>query len=322
MDKVFSFEAFVHAIAGTAGGSAAMTTFYPLDVVRTYIQVDEKYKKKSSYEVAMELIREDGVESLYRGLGPTLFSLACSNFVYFYTNNTLKVVFRKVMNVKEISVWQNLFIASVAGCVNVLTTCPFWVVNTRLKVQRGKNGKNQDPKNYKGMLDGLIRVYQDDGLAELWSGAMASLVLVSNPTIQFVTYDKLKQLWSGYTKSTSMSALEVFVVGAIAKAIATIITYPLQLAQSKLRHGGHGKDKKKEEASTKQQQHKAPESTVEFLISVLKTDGFFGWFKGLNVKLLQTILMAAFHFAVYEKIAEFVLAMFKVQKKGGASAAH
>lgn len=74
MDKVFSFEAFVHAIAGTVGGSTAMTTFYPLDVVRTYIQVDERYKKLSSYEVAMELIREDGVESLYRGLGPTLFS--------------------------------------------------------------------------------------------------------------------------------------------------------------------------------------------------------------------------------------------------------
>lgn len=210
------------------------------------------------------------------------------------------------MNVKEISVWQNLFIASVAGCVNVLTTCPFWVVNTRLKVQRGKNGKNQDPKNFKGMLDGLIRVYQEDGLAELWSGSMASLVLVSNPTIQFVTYDKLKQLWSGYRNSTSMGSLEVFVLGAISKAIATIITYPLQLAQSKLRHGGHGKDKKKDDAAAttadkkpqQQAQHKAPESTLEFLVSVLKAEGFFGWFKGLNVKLLQTILMAAFHFAV------------------------
>lgn len=37
--EVFSYEAFVHAISGTAGGAAAMSLFYPLDVIRTHMQV-------------------------------------------------------------------------------------------------------------------------------------------------------------------------------------------------------------------------------------------------------------------------------------------
>lgn len=37
--EVFSYEAFVHAISGTAGGACAMTLFYPLDVMRTHMQV-------------------------------------------------------------------------------------------------------------------------------------------------------------------------------------------------------------------------------------------------------------------------------------------
>jgi len=75
---------------------------------------------------------------LYRGIGPYLISLGVSNFVYFYANNMLKAIIKKYTGQKEISIALNLIVASLAGVVNVYSTCPLWVANTRLKVQKEK----------------------------------------------------------------------------------------------------------------------------------------------------------------------------------------
>ena len=49
------------------------------------------FQGKSTIEVAQALIEEEGVGAMYKGIGPVLISLAASNFIYFYTNNMLKV---------------------------------------------------------------------------------------------------------------------------------------------------------------------------------------------------------------------------------------
>jgi adenine nucleotide transporter 17 len=74
--------------------------------------------------------------------------LACSNFVYFYSYNLIKSVVKK--STGEFSVSSNLITAAIAGCINVLTTCPLWVVNTRIKLQK--------TNKYDGIIDGLIKI--------------------------------------------------------------------------------------------------------------------------------------------------------------------
>lgn len=91
---MFTYDALAHATAGTGGGFAAMTTFYPLDHIRTHLQIS-KSDQRSTIEKIRELIERDGISSLYSGLGPILFSLAVSNFVYFYSYNALKAFEKK-----------------------------------------------------------------------------------------------------------------------------------------------------------------------------------------------------------------------------------
>jgi len=164
LSEVFSYTAFVHAVSGATGGSIAMTTFYPLDQIRTFQQINPKGS-------IIKLVREEGIEVLYRGLKATLISLYASNFVYFYSNNLLKVLLRRYTGKKEISVVQNLIIASLAGVVNVLTTCPLWVANTRLKLQskRGNDVKHR----YDGLFDCLQKIIKEEGIETLWSGVWA-----------------------------------------------------------------------------------------------------------------------------------------------------
>jgi adenine nucleotide transporter 17 len=66
-------------------------------------------------------------------------------------------------------------------------------------------------------------------------------MLVSNPAIQFMVYELLKRRTiaaageNGEVNKKELMAITYFLMGALAKTVATVITYPLQLVQSKLR---------------------------------------------------------------------------------------
>uniref|UniRef100_A0A3Q1GT37 Solute carrier family 25 member 17 n=1 Tax=Acanthochromis polyacanthus TaxID=80966 RepID=A0A3Q1GT37_9TELE len=266
--EVFSYESLVHAVSGAVGSVTAMTVFFPLDTARLRLQVDENRKAKSTPSILAEIVKEEGLLAPYRGWFPVICSLCCSNFVYFYCFHCLKASWQKG---KQSTPRTDLITGIAAGIVNVLVTTPLWVVNTRLKLQ-GSNFRNADirPTNYSGTLDAFVQIIRDEGVGALWNGTFPSLLLVLNPAIQFMIYEGLKrQLRKG------LSSLEVFLIGAVAKAVATTVTYPLQTIQSVLR--------------------------VDEYIYVRY--GVLGLFKGLEAKLLQTVLTAALMFLLYEKIA-------------------
>jgi len=255
-----------------------------------------------------ELAEKEGVETLYRGLVPVLKSLCVSNFVYFYSFHGLK---KFCANKIPPSALRDLMLGSLAGVINVLTTTPLWVVNTRIKMQglaakSNGNGHSLREHNYTGLVDGLLKIYNQEGIQGLWAGTLPSLMLVINPAIQFMTYEGIKRrLSKTYGNDKQFSSIVYFLVGAVAKCVATVFTYPLQLVQTKLRHG-----------------HKIPHlrqntTMVTILEDILKKDGLQGLFKGMESKILQTILTAALMFTIYEKISAFVFRLMglKIAKK-------
>ena len=86
---------------------------------------------------------------------------------------------------------------------------------------------------------GLVKMAQQEGVASLWNGTIPSLILVSNPAIQFMTYEAIKRRLHALCNKQHLSGLAYFFVGAVAKAVATVLTYPLQLVQTKLRVRNH-----------------------------------------------------------------------------------
>uniref|UniRef100_A0A8C5Q284 Peroxisomal membrane protein PMP34 n=1 Tax=Leptobrachium leishanense TaxID=445787 RepID=A0A8C5Q284_9ANUR len=322
---ILSYESLVHAVAGAAiisinvreqrtaaashsslkaglsicaagGGSVtAMTFFYPLDTARLRLQVDERRNSRSTLTVLLEIIKEEGILALYRGWFPMISSLCCSNFVYFYTFNCLKALWH-TDNVSKNG--KDLIIGFIAGVINVLLTNPLWVVNTRLKLQ-GAKFKNSDiiPTTYMGIKDTFIKILQKEGLLALWSGTLASLLLVFNPAIQFMIYEGLKRQL--LKKRKELSSMEVFTIGAIAKTFATMLTYPLQIVQSVMRLGH--KKVKQENINPGSFQH-----LIHLLRKRIRLWGFLGLFKGLEAKLLQTVLTAALMFMVYEKLSAII----------------
>ncbi|KAK1877427.1 Peroxisomal membrane protein PMP34 [Dissostichus eleginoides] len=304
--SVFSYENLVHALSGAVGSVTAMTVFFPLDTARLRLQVDDNRKAKSTPAILADIIREEGLLAPYRGWFPVICSLCCSNFVYFYCFHSLKASWLKG---RPSAPSNDLMIGIAAGVVNVLVTTPLWVVNTRLKLQ-GSKFRNADirPTNYSGILDAFAQIIRDEGGGALWNGTFPSLLLVMNPAIQFMIYEGLKrQLRRGVPREVAV-IVEVFLIGAVAKAAATIVTYPLQTIQSILRFGQFNE-------STGESKLLSSLRTIKcLLINRVRKFGMLGLFKGLEAKLLQTVLTAALMFLLYEKIASSTFKMMGLSR--------
>ncbi|XP_069593179.1 peroxisomal membrane protein PMP34 [Ranitomeya imitator] len=292
MTSILSYDNLVHAVSGAVGGVTAMTVFYPLDTARLRLQVDEQRKSRSTHAVLMEIIKEEGLLAPYRGWFPVISSLCCSNFVYFYTFKSLKSLW---IRGTAATTSKDLTIGFIAGIVNVLLTTPLWVVNTRLKLQ-GAKFRNDDikPTSYTGIADAFQKILQQEGVLALWNGTLPSLLLVFNPAIQFMFYEGLKRQL--LRQQAELTSFQVFVIGAIAKAIATIVTYPLQTVQSVLRFGH-------EKLNPEKRTLGSLFNIIHLLKQRVRRLGFVGLYKGLEAKLLQTVLTAALMFLVYEKLA-------------------
>ena len=140
--ELFTYNSFVHALSGCIGGATAITIFYPLNTVRLKLQVDPSYKEQATFKVLATIYQNEGLSSLYQGLTAQVIALACSNFVYFYTYEMFKSMYRIAYSKKNISSIPNLLIAAVAGVINVLVTTPLWVAMSRLATQRKKKLKD------------------------------------------------------------------------------------------------------------------------------------------------------------------------------------
>jgi len=316
-------ETIFHAFSGAIASATSVSVFYPLETVRTRKQVSRisVYDESSSRPILIGLIRslrriylQEGLRGLYRGYWAVVWSLFFSNFVYFYAYVALKAVFEPFhsngTHHRNPSV--DLFTAFLAGSFNVFVTTPLWVASTRLRLsgvdpegentnetapQTGKNNacssnpSSNRAKKYQGLLQTIVTIFKEEGLSALYSGTIPSLVLVLNPAIQWTIYECLKlhcQSWSG---KTELSAATYFVTSAIAKLFSSTATYPLQVVQTRLR--------------MRQSSHQTSRvwTMADVLLTMMKEEGGIGGlFKGLESKIVQTVLTSAFMFVVYEKV--------------------
>lgn len=193
---------------------------------------------------------------------------------------------------------------AIAGSINVLTTTPLWVVNTRIKMQGAKlllaekkadqdEGKANPEISYDCLTDGLVKIIKQEGLAALWSGTIPSLVLVTNPAIQFMIFEMLKRNLQGLLDRKELSPFHIFTLGAISKSVSTVISYPLQVVQSKKRYGS---------ADVKNK------SMTEILGDLVETGTLY---KGMEAKLMQTVMTTALMYVFYERIYSFVTKVSK-----------
>ena len=144
----------------------------------------------------------------------------------------------------------------------------------------------------------------------LWSGLVPSLFLVSNPAIQTVVYEKVL-IWYERLVYRQCTPVEFFAVAALAKAVATFFTYPLQVAQAQLQNHSERKTKLKNGCKVASVDKS---SLLAVLKKIFEEHGVVGLFAGLHAKLWQTVLNSAFMYMT-ESLQRFIMRVLVGQRR-------
>lgn len=70
-----------------------------------------------------------------------------------------------------------------AGLIASICTNPFWVLQTRMLKTKG------------GVIKVATQMYEEEGLAAFFKGITTSLILVTNPIINYMIYETYK-IWA------------------------------------------------------------------------------------------------------------------------------
>ncbi|PNW81373.1 hypothetical protein CHLRE_07g353300v5 [Chlamydomonas reinhardtii] len=343
-----SEAAAIEAVGGAVGSVIALAATYPLAIVSTWQALEHSQglelasaELRKKYAFLPSPLRElciysesRGWRSLFAGLRPCLAATAISQAVYFYLYSALRqgIVAHKhavaaarlkargasaaavasaaataaaASRSEAIGVAGSLVVAGLAGCGNVLITTPVWVVATQLQALQ------RHPElavRQRSAWQVAAQVYKEGGVVGFWKGVLPSLVMVANPTLQYIMYEwltaRLQEMRANSSSSRpgakggrpgagppKLSTGDVFMLTALAKLGATLITYPMLLIKSRLQAMNS--------STAREARYKG---VLDAVVAILRREGLAAFFKGMRLKMLQTVLAAALLMSIKEQV--------------------
>lgn len=260
-----SYKFFGYNLASTI---AIDIPFYPVDVIRTRMQVQGSSLQNTSFpkyhntwDAAKKLIKE-GRKGLFQGFLTNEIGYASSHVVYFCAYEATKQAIQPYFSRLD-SNMKVFATTCLAGAAAELTSCAMWVpfdvATQRLQIQ----GSLQ-PRQYKNGYDLLKQVYETEGIRGLYRGFGATIIRnMPSSAIWWSTYEvtkaylhsfdiraalhlparKASMLVSKYEDETTLKETRTVededpvihcIAGVSAAAVATTLTNPLDVAKTRL----------------------------------------------------------------------------------------
>lgn len=284
------------ASAAGVGGLLATSILYPLDTIKTRLQsggslLGDDNSKKDPLTV---------LRSLFRGYQYKAAESTTSKFLYFYAYTLLTQIVAPPDG-KGIGTATNLALGYVSEFSHLPLTLPMEVIATRL--QTGAKGSG-------GVLQIIRAVLKESGVAGFYKGFQAYFVLCLQPAIQYTVFERVKEIYlrRAGDAAKSLTALEAFLLGAIARSIATLLLFPyirakvLVQSKNKKKHAAAGIEgaKKEDEADKKE------DGIVDTLKRVYNEEGPLALYTGLTPELTKGALSSALMLMIKEKIQTYI----------------
>jgi len=163
-----------------------------------------------------------------------------------------------------------------------------------------------------GKSKGLRETLSEGTWMEAFDGLGISIILTCNPSIQYTVFDQLKQRIiqrqrrknggsADDNSRVALSAFSAFLLGAVSKSIATVLTYPLIRCKVMIQAADPDEDDESERPS----KSRAPKTMLGALHAIWSKEGIPGFFKGLHAQILKTVLSSALLLMIKEKISKF-----------------
>ncbi|KAJ9057116.1 Pyrimidine nucleotide transporter, mitochondrial [Entomophthora muscae] len=303
--------AWLHFVAGGAGGFIGTFLFSPLEVIKTRFQSslyqhnlnnptgktgvfqNMKFHVTDTLGSIRSLYKIEGGRALFKGLGPTLAGVVPSRSIYFFSYGNGKKLLTELNGGQETSA-VHLASAACAGTLTATLTNPIWVIRTRLQLQSEK------ARTYRNSLHCIYEILRQEGTRGLYKGLSASYLGVIESTLQWVVYEKLKDQVLQRNPTLDPSAPrsasdwgETLLCAGTAKLFAAVVAYPHEVLRTRLRQNS---------ITTNQFKYTG---LIQCTRLIVKEEGVRGLYSGMTPHLLRVVPNAAVLFGTYEMIMHY-----------------
>ncbi|EIN05788.1 mitochondrial tricarboxylate transporter [Punctularia strigosozonata HHB-11173 SS5] len=172
-----------------AGMMEAIFAVTPSETIKTKLIDDAKSpnpRYRGLIHGTTEIVRQEGIRGIYRGLFPVMMRQGANSAVRFTTYTTLKqMVQGQTRAGQQLPSGVTFGIGAIAGLVTVYTTMPLDVIKTRMQALDART-------QYRNSFHCGYRIFTEEGILRFWTGTTPRLArLVMSGGIVFTVYEKI-----------------------------------------------------------------------------------------------------------------------------------
>ncbi|KAG6044108.1 hypothetical protein E4U17_000683 [Claviceps sp. LM77 group G4] len=279
-----NFSLLQNMAAGAFAGIAEHTVMYPIDAIKTRMQVLSSPSSitaqsgvlRSTYQMASK----EGFFSLWRGMSSVIVGAGPAHAVYFATYEAVK----HAMGGNRAGVHHPLAAATSGAAATIASDAfmnPFDVIKQRMQIQHSS-------KMYKSMVDCAKFVYNNEGIGAFYISYPTTLSMtVPFTALQFLAYESIS---TAMNPEKNYDPLAHCVAGAIAGGFAAGLTTPMDVIKTILQTRGTSSDP----------QVRNVNGFLGGCQLLYSREGLKGFFKGVRPRIVTTMPSTAICWSAYE----------------------
>lgn len=194
-------------VVGGASAMLASSFIHPIDLskvrLQLYATLNPGKPRPSSLSILKEMVRTEGVSSIYAGLSASLMRQAVYGTARIGLHRTISNELSARNKGKPLSFGTKMLSAICSGSIAVVAGTPFDVALVRMQADSMKAKENR--RGYKNVFDAISRVIKEEGFGKLYSGLLPNVLRgVSVNVGMMACYDQvLMQISYGSAPSSS-----------------------------------------------------------------------------------------------------------------------
>jgi solute carrier family 25 iron transporter 28/37 len=278
-----NFSLLQNMAAGAFAGIAEHTVMYPVDAIKTRMQILSPASQsvytgviQSTYRIATG----EGILNLWRGMSSVVLGAGPAHAVYFATYEAVK----HVMGGNQAGVHHPLAALSSGACATIASDAlmnPFDVIKQRMQMHGSR-------KMYRSVLDCARYIYRTEGVAAFYVSYPTTLSMtVPFTALQFLAYESIS---TAMNPAKRYDPLTHCMAGGVAGGFAAALTTPMDVIKTMLQTRGTAQD--------------AELRTVNGFMAgcrlLREREGVKGFFKGVRPRVLTTMPSTAICWSAYE----------------------
>ncbi|KAK6515490.1 hypothetical protein TWF506_007824 [Arthrobotrys conoides] len=279
--------------AGAVAGVSEILVMYPLDVVKTRIQLQvggatgaDAYT--GTLDCFRKIIKNEGFGRLYRGINAPILMEAPKRATKFAANDYWGNLYRQSFGIEKMNQPLAVLTGASAGVSESFVVVPFELIKIRLQ-DRASAGK------YKGMVDCFVKLVRAEGVLALYNGLESTMWrhMVWNAGYFGIIFQAKSLLPKAETKQGQMG--NDIIAGALGGTAGTILNTPFDVVKSRIQNTVRvpGQVQKYNWA-------------VPSLFVVAREEGFAALYKGFLPKVLRLGPGGGILLVVYTSVVEFL----------------